>query len=274
MKSILQYFFFSVSFILKGKSSLSVALTSDTRTRTPETKLKLSNWIRTLADVQNDDCTSCKTQPSPSPPSILTPTLPTTPSDLAQIDDLVYNGSFRLPAGQYGDSSIDYAVGVIAYSSERNSIFFVGHDHQNAIAEFRVPSQLGFDASSSVADLPVADEPIQDFFNVFSSIDSNPEGINKITGMLEKDGKLIVNAENWYDAGGTSKDTTLVIDNASNLSGSNINGFFHLEGNPQCAGYMGKIPSRFQDDFGAKYYTGWSSVYWIVLVILILLMRR
>lgn len=264
MKSILQYFFFSVSFILKGKSSLSVALTLDTRTRTPETKLKLSNWIRTLADVQNDDCTSCKTQPSPSPPSILTPTLPTTPSDLAQIDDLVYNGSFRLPAGQYGDSSIDYAVGVIAYSSERNSIFFVGHDHQNAIAEFRVPSQLGFDASSSVADLPVADEPIQDFFNVFSSIDSNPEGINKITGMLEKDGKLIVNAENWYDAGGTSKDTTLVIDNASNLSGSNINGFFHLEGNAQCAGYMGKIPSRFQDDFGAKYYTGWSSVYSIV----------
>lgn len=49
---------------------------------------------------------------------------------------------------------------------------------------------------------------------------------------------------------------------ANNLNGSSPIGLFQLTGGANSAGYMGPITSDFQSLFGgAKFFTGWSSVY-------------
>jgi hypothetical protein len=114
---------------------------------------------------------------------------------------------------------------------------------------------------SVVADLPETGVPLQNFVDVLDAV-FNPEGLDRITGMMVVDEVLYINAENWYDAGADNKDTSLYIGNANNLAGSSTAGLFKVTGGANSAGYMGAIPSEFQSLFGgAEYYTGWSSVY-------------
>jgi len=173
------------------------------------------------------------------------------------IDDMAFSGAFRLTGGRFGDSHVNYAVGTLAYNPENHSLFIVGHAHHNAIAEYPI---VNSGMQTVVADLPESGEPLQNFVSVLDAINNNPESINRITGMLLVNGSLIVNAEDWYDAGANNIDTTLVVVDANNLAGT-TNGFFQLSGAANSAGYMGKIPDYWQQDFAAQYYTGWSSVY-------------
>ncbi|MBU1221913.1 hypothetical protein KKF34_10975 [Myxococcota bacterium] len=175
------------------------------------------------------------------------------------IEDLNYQGAFRFAPGTYGNSSVDYAIGTLAYNQDNHSLFIAGHDHQQAVGEFPVVEPGN---GTTAAELPVTLEPLQGFVSLLETVD-NPDGINRTTGMLYVDGALIVNAENWYDAGGTATDTTLIVNDADNLAGE-TDGFFKLSGRAHCGGYMGRIPEDFQNDFNATYYTGWSSVYSIV----------
>jgi hypothetical protein len=189
--------------------------------------------------------------PTPSPVS----------SGRASIDDLQYQGAFRLTNGAFGSSDVNYAVGVLAFDPERYSLFIVGHAQQNAIAEFPIV-QPG--KQSQVQDLPETGPPLQDFVDLLAKVD-NPDQLDRITGMLIVDGMLYVNAETWYDAGGDNVDTTLVATSAYDIAGSTTKGLFALNGGANCAGYMGRIPPEFQSLFGgAEYYTGWSSVYSII----------
>jgi len=191
--------------------------------------------------------------------------------DRMTINDLKYHGAFRLKPGPNPDGSCDssaathcsinYAVGTLAYNAVRHSLFVVGHAQANYIAEYSlqgiVPSKTVF----QVSQLPVTDNPIQPFTGVLQAAD-NPEGHNKITGLMCYEDELIVNSEDWYDAAADNHDTTLVVRDSSNLFDSTIDGYFEMSGRANAAGYMGKIPASLQQAFGgAEYYTGWSSVY-------------
>jgi hypothetical protein len=179
----------------------------------------------------------------------------------ASIQDITYNGAFRLKNGQFGISSVDYAVGTLAYNPGRHSLFVVGHAQQNAIAEFPIVSA---GKQTNVQDLPETPKPLQNFIDLLAKVD-NPEGLDRITGMIVIDGILYVNVESWYDGGGDNKDTSLYVSDANKLSSSTTAGLFRLQGAANCAGYMGRIPPEFQARFGgAEYYTGWSSVYSIL----------
>jgi len=83
--------------------------------------------------------------------------------------------------------------------------------------------------------------------------------------MYVHENEIIVNAENWYDAGGQNRDTTFVITNKSDLGNSGVVGYLHMEGSTQCAGYIGDIPQEWRASFGgSSLFTGWSSVYSII----------
>eukprot|EP00586_Coscinodiscus_wailesii_P006831 CAMPEP_0172487938 /NCGR_PEP_ID=MMETSP1066-20121228/17238_1 /TAXON_ID=671091 /ORGANISM="Coscinodiscus wailesii, Strain CCMP2513" /LENGTH=362 /DNA_ID=CAMNT_0013254853 /DNA_START=429 /DNA_END=1517 /DNA_ORIENTATION=- len=157
-------------------------------------------------------------------------------------------------------SSIDYAIGTLAYNPVKKTLFIVGHDWQSAIAEYKVPTP-GF--QTVVGELPSAGPPVQDFTEFLDRM-NNPSELNRITGMLYRAGSLIVNAENWYDACGCATDTTFVVKDANNMANSDVIGYFKMNGAANSAGYMGSIPSHLQKDFKAKFYTGWSSVYSII----------
>ncbi|CAB9496550.1 expressed unknown protein [Seminavis robusta] len=191
-------------------------------------------------------------------------------------DLLSFRGAFRLDNSQpYGISSLDYAIGTMAFHPTRNSLFIAGHDHHRAIAEYSVMEDLDFydqDSNNnphpSVQDLPVTPPPLQAFVYAFEGLD-NRHDINRITGMMVVDDVLFVNAENWYDASldewTVTRDTSLYFPMASNLSAAAPVGFFQLEGGSQAAGYMGRIPSPLQPLFNdSKFFTGWSSVYSIL----------
>jgi len=175
----------------------------------------------------------------------------TTDRELAEITDFQYSGAFRLQNGDFGDSSLDYAVGTLAINPIKQSLFIAGHDHDRAVAEYPI---IAGGMQSDVAGLPETGPPLQNFVGLLESL-PNPQSINRITGMYWFNGSLIVNAENWYDAGGTATDTTLLVPDADNLA-AGANGFFRLQGAANAAGYMGPIPEEWQSAFGANVLIG------------------
>lgn len=190
------------------------------------------------------------------------PTTPDPSESLFQINQLDYNGAFRFDGGSFGgdDSrySVNYAVGTLAYNPKNHSLYIAGHAQASRVAEFPIPTP---GMQTMVKDLPTSGVPLQNFVTVFPA--DNDQGINRVTGMMVYENALIINAEQWYDADGGNTDTTLVAPNADQLS--TVNGFFRLNGGANSAGYMGEIPTELRASFnGAKYFSGWSSVYSIV----------
>lgn len=178
------------------------------------------------------------------------------------ITDLVFKGAFRLSSGTFGVSNTNYAVGVLGYNPDNNSLFIAGHAQHNALAEFDIPTPS---MKSVVKDLPEVFTPRQDFVKILDRPSGgNPDQLDRITGMLYVGGKLIVNAETWYDAPGDNKDTTMVIQDASDLAGSQIDGYYQLAGAARAGGYLFSIPSAWRQQLGGDYATGWSSVYSII----------
>ena len=93
------------------------------------------------------------------------------------------------------------------------------------MARFDSPRQLSVRHRRTT---PWVDAPIQPFAALLgSSPNGNPEGIDRITGMLLLDGQLIVNAEALYDAAGDNDDTSLLVRDASSLGGV-VDGYFEL----------------------------------------------
>jgi hypothetical protein len=175
-------------------------------------------------------------------------------SKLVTLSDLVYEGAFRLPSNEFGASSMLYAQGPIAYNSDINSIFVVGHAHQQAIAEFLVPS---LNASTVISELSMSPAPTQSFSKVLSrTLDNNPQNINRIAGMLYFNNKLIVNAYEYYDANGDVTHTTLLVDNDQDISGSTISGYFSLQGGVHAGGWMSPIPAEFQGQLDGEWIAG------------------
>lgn len=177
---------------------------------------------------------------------------------LISFSDFQYKGAFRLPVAQFGDSNVSYAEGHIAYNSSNHSLFIVGHSHQQAIAEFSIPELR---VSSNIDELNIAPAPIQNFNQVLGRAPFRVEGqiIDTIGGILHYNGKLIVNAFEYYDAPADNTLTTLVINNSDKLSSSSVGGFFSLQGRVHAAGWMSPIPPAWQQALGGKWIAGNSS---------------
>ena len=55
---------------------------------------------------------------------------------LVQEGDLGYLGAFNVPEGEIGESSFEYGGTALAFNPTNNSLFVVGHDYDQSIAEF------------------------------------------------------------------------------------------------------------------------------------------
>ncbi len=178
------------------------------------------------------------------------------PDERLAITDLDYRGAFRLSSDTFGDSDVNYAVGTLGFNPANNSLFIAGHGHHNAVAEFAIPATIG--TGSVVEDLPVVETPLQDFAAFLDDASTgNPDGIDRIDGMYVDDGRLIVNAERWYDATGHAQDTTLVLD-ADDLDGP-VDGYYELDGGVHAGGYMSDVPTEWREVLGGPLLTGWAA---------------
>ncbi|MBC8874728.1 MAG: hypothetical protein H8E44_35270 [Planctomycetes bacterium] len=181
---------------------------------------------------------------------------------LLSIEDFQYVGAFRLPSQKYGASDLNFSQGPIAFNPERQSLFIVGHAHQQAIAEFAIPELVD---STVLTELNTVGDPIRPFAAILNRASSgNPEGNNRIGGMLYVSGpdgpELLVNAYEYYDAPGDNTVSMLVVRDADNLAESDVDGYFVVQGRPgHTAGWMSPIPEQWRSDLGGDFLTGSSS---------------
>ncbi len=169
-----------------------------------------------------------------------------------------YEGAFRLPANDFGVSSLNYSEGPLVYNPARHSIFIVGHNHQQALAEFAVPPLV---KSTKLADLNIAVAPLQNFVTVLDRVaGGNPQALDVIGGLGLIDGQLIVNAYEYYDAATDNTHTTLIVRNSNDLARSPVEGFFQFKGGAgHTSGWLSPIPEAWQSLLGGTHLTGQSS---------------
>ncbi len=177
---------------------------------------------------------------------------------LLQIEALEYEGAFIISGYNFGESEANYTSGTIAYNSANNSIFIAGFDLDGAVGEFSIPALVN---SKVVADLNSA-TILQNFKQILNlTPDSNPQSIDRISGLYVFNNKLIVNGIEYYDAPANNTHTTLVIEDANNINTSAINGYYSLQGEAHAAGWISTIPTEWQTLLGGSHMTGNSSKY-------------
>ena len=167
-------------------------------------------------------------------------------------DEISFAGAFTLPADTFGDSSLNYAQGVMEVND--GSLFIVGHEHEDAIAEFFIPDLT---ASFDINSLASAGAPVQQFSSVLNRIaNGNSEDLNQITGLEVIDGSLVVNAIEFYNASADNTTTTFVVSDASDLDGSSVSALHRMQGSARASGWLSKIPDDWREQLGAGYISG------------------
>ena len=188
------------------------------------------------------------------------------PSELPRYEmgQLTYAGAFRIAASKQGISDVNYSEGPIAYNPVNNSLFIVGHGQMQAVAEYAVPKLI---TSERLADLNTAGAPLQTFSLLLNRTpDGNPQAMDRIGGMYYVDqpdsgqSKLFVNTYRYYDAAGSTTQTTLVVDDAGDLARSSLTGYLAFAGGAgHTSGWLSPIPNAWQSLLGGSHLTGQSS---------------
>lgn len=173
---------------------------------------------------------------------------------LIDIGALTYKGAFIIPAGNFGESRSDYSVGAIEFNSLNNSLFLAGHRVHGGVAEFSIPPIVN---STSLSDINTSTN-LQPFRTILDDI-PNPQDINTITGLKYYNGKLIVNGLRYYDANGNNTNTSLIIEDASNINTSLLSGYYDMEGACHSAGWISDVPLNLQTVLGTSFLAGASS---------------
>jgi len=180
---------------------------------------------------------------------------------LVQFSDFELVGAFRVPADTFGISDMNYSQGPLEVDPDSQTILIIGHTYQQAVAEFQVPELV---LSDRLADLNMSPDPVQTFASVIDRVSGgNPQALDRIAGLKLVPGpsgrQLIVHAYEYYDAPADNTQTTCVLRDPSDLSGSAVDGFFSLQGAAHSAGWMSPVPEERQAQLGGPFITGSSS---------------
>lgn len=164
-----------------------------------------------------------------------------------------YQGSFKI---EHSDefSRTSYASGRVAFNPNRNSVFVDSHVYQLGVGEFKIPDGL-----STLIDkrLLTNAESLQDFVPLIERTDTGTkDGINRLGGMDLVEGDLVVQGYDSYDANGDAKQTTIVLREPSDLSGSEVDGFYEMEGAARTVNYLSPIPYEWRERLGGRYLAG------------------
>jgi hypothetical protein len=175
------------------------------------------------------------------------------PSLLKQ-SDLLYEGAFRLPRGKAGKSSFAYGGSALAYNPANDSLFIVGHDHQQMIAEISIPRIV---KSSQLSQLstPRVLQPFEDATE--GKMFSVDKGTIKIGGLMVYQGKLYVTAYSYYDGDANQRLSHFFRPLTLSMKGQ-VSGPYEV-GTLKAgfvSGYMTHIPEAWQASLGGPAITG------------------
>lgn len=189
------------------------------------------------------------------------PPIPPLNKDLISISNLKYKGAFRV-AVENDELGVNYSFGQIGYNPDNNSLFVVGHDYTQNIGQFVIPQPSTATNISQLPQVVIQKSQMKEILD--ASGVNNSQGVNRITGLLYVNNQLIVNAEVWYDGGGTSRASTLVVKDVKNFVSASVSGYYEMADGARAAGYMSEVPLEWREKVGSSYITGWSNVYSII----------
>jgi hypothetical protein len=179
---------------------------------------------------------------------------------LLQQSNLVYQGAFRVSASTFGGSSLDYCNCRLAYNATNNSLYVVGHDQQQQVAEISIPTVVNSGTLSSLNTATV----LQNFTDIAEGKMGkiNAGGAQyccsvKVGGLMVYGGKLVAAAYAYYDGSGEQ----VLSHFTHNLTVSTTGTFagMYRVGNQYAgfvSGYMAPIPSAYQSSLGGPALTG------------------
>ncbi|MBI5501977.1 MAG: hypothetical protein HY907_17165 [Deltaproteobacteria bacterium] len=182
-------------------------------------------------------------------------------------EDLTRLGAFRLPNGNYGDPDVSdsFAYGATgpAYHAAHGSLFLVGHDWNQWVAEVSIPEPSG---AASFDELPVA-SVLQDMREITEGhlaeigAAGAPVQYGKIGGLLVVGDALIGTAYSWYDAA-IEAELSHFRSGLELAAAGDFAGMFKVgERNPGfLAGYMAVVPERWRALLGGPCVTGQAAV--------------
>lgn len=177
------------------------------------------------------------------------------PLPLVQPGELLWAGAFRLPLGAFGTSRFDYGGWALAYHAANNSLFVVGHEYQQHVAEINIPTPV---QGTALGALPVAS--VRQVFadateGRMSQIGGYP--VYRMGGLLVHAGRLIGAAYSTFDTGGTAISSHFTHSLTLNAAGT-VTGMHRVGSlNPAFyAGNMATVPSAWQASLGGPAITG------------------
>lgn len=187
---------------------------------------------------------------SPDAPSDGTP-----PEDLPRVeaDDLRYVGAFRLPEGTFGGSSFDYGGTALAFRPGRPSLFVVGHDWDQQVAEVGIPAAV---PGADLAALPVA-AVLQPFVEATEGLMFTVDDhMIKVGGLFVVGDELLGTAYSYYDADASQRLSHFL--RPLDLSATGARGMFAVGdlGAGFVSGYLAEVPAAWRETLGARYLTG------------------
>ncbi len=184
------------------------------------------------------------------------PPPPTAPGSgpLVQSRNLIYDGAFRVPSGMMGATSFSYGGTAIGFNQARNSLFVVGHDWQQQVAEIAIPD---IRYGSSLRRLATA-TVIQPFTDITEGTmgQVGPNTV-KIGGLLPYRGRLYATAYLYYDGPGSQRFSHFVSGSDLSMTGD-ARGPYQVGtlGAGMVSGYMGLVPPAWQSALGGPVLDG------------------
>ncbi len=173
---------------------------------------------------------------------------------LIQPVDLVYQGAFRLPPRAPDEASFDFGGTALAYNAARDSLFIVGHDWFQRVAEINIPGATKSATPGGLTAATVLQAPVDSLRGRIGQIGS---GTAKIGGLLVWGDSLVASAYLYYDGTGGQVlshfrgglELTRSADPVGPVQvGSGPAGFV--------SGYMTPIPAEWQAQLGGPALTG------------------
>ena len=202
---------------------------------------------------------------------------------LVQSSNLIYEGGFRVPDGlfqgpnltpdwQLPRAKFEYGGTAIAFNGTNNSLFVVGHDQAQLVAEISIPTLKSGVALGSLNTATVL-QPFTDFtdqrMSLVSSDPLNPPDVTvKVGGLLPYQNQLFGSVYIYYDGRSSQKLTLFKSSLNLSLSGDAIGPFeaqrpdCNPSTNANClgagfySGYFGRVPFEWQTQLGGPVLNG------------------
>ena len=170
-------------------------------------------------------------------------------------ETLRYAGAFRLPGGTFGTSTFSYGGMAMAYNPARKSLFMVGHDQHQQVAEISIPALVKGTTAAALNEATVL-QPFADPVEGRRTQIASDWASVKVGGLLVDGDKLYGTHYIYYDASGTQSLTHWK--RSTTLSTTSVQGPYALTtyGGGYTSGYMTRIPSGWQAPLGGPVLNG------------------